>query len=274
MNAPVRPLAILVAVFALTANIASAQRGGGGGGRGGGGGGGGGGFGGGGDDQPAQKKETGPQATPRSNPQIVYPYDMALAGTEGTATVTYDVDAQGTPHNIKVTKTSRPEFGKSIAASLETVRFDPAKDKDGKPIASKGSLDFKFQKSMIDAALVTELKKPDAVFLGKDSPPDGGLKIVRMMEPMFPEAMQQAKLSEGSAQIEFIIDTDGAVRMPKIVSASKEEFGWAAAVLVSNWRFGPPMKDGKPARVKLSLPIAFHVAPLAAPAPAPAGAAK
>jgi TonB family protein len=67
----------------------------------------------------------------------------------------------------------------------------------------------------------------------------------------------------GQAEIEFIVDRDGRVLFPRIVSASHEDFGWAAATAVSQWRFNPPMRNGQRVEVRMSVPILFDAQKLA-----------
>jgi len=57
--------------------------------------------------------------------------------------------------------------------------------------------------------------------------------------------------------IEFIIDRDGRCRLPRVVSASQPEFGWAAAAAINQWVFAPPTKGGQPVDVKVNIPVDF-----------------
>jgi hypothetical protein len=47
--------------------------------------------------------------------------------------------------------------------------------------------------------------------------------------------------------------------LPRIVSASAPEFGWAAATSVSQWLFKAPRRKGKPVDVKVAMPVSFDV---------------
>ncbi len=59
--------------------------------------------------------------------------------------------------------------------------------------------------------------------------------------------------------LEVIVDRDGRVRLPHIRSATRPEFGWAAATAVSQWLFETPLKDGKPVDVRVVIPVKFTV---------------
>ena len=123
-------LLILLAALA-PASVCYAQRGGGGGGGGGGGRGGGGGGGGRGGGGPA---ETEPGLKLLNSPNWIFPFDLAKAGTTGTAEVSYYVDPTGKVIDLKIGKATKPEFGLAAAAVLEQARYQPAlNEKTKKP---------------------------------------------------------------------------------------------------------------------------------------------
>jgi TonB family protein len=62
---------------------------------------------------------------------------------------------------------------------------------------------------------------------------------------------------KGVAVVEFVIDRDGRVRLPRIVSATRPSLGWSAATALSQWVFTTPMRGGKPTEVKVQIPIEF-----------------
>jgi TonB family protein len=57
--------------------------------------------------------------------------------------------------------------------------------------------------------------------------------------------------------IDFVIDRDGRARLPQIISATSEEFGWAAATAVAQWVFRPPLRGGQPVDIKVRIPFSF-----------------
>jgi TonB family protein len=61
----------------------------------------------------------------------------------------------------------------------------------------------------------------------------------------------------GEAEVEFVIDRHGRVRLPRVVRATEEAFGWAAATAVSQWVFEAPTKGGEPAEVVVRVPVGF-----------------
>jgi len=79
------------------------------------------------------------------------------------------------------------------------------------------------------------------------------------VSPMYPTALKKNGRPSGQAVIEFVIDRDGRARLPRIVSASDEQFGWAAATAVSQWVFDMPRRNGQPVDVRVKIPFQFKV---------------
>lgn len=272
MKSPTPRFLFLILLAALTpASVCFAQRGGGGGGRGGGGGGGGGrgGGGGGGETEPGLKL--------LNSPNWVFPFELAKAGTTGTAEISYFVDPTGKTITLKVNKATKPEFGLAAIAVLEQARYSPAiNEKTKKPEKStEQRITLPFNKERIDTEALEMLAKPDGVlFAVSELDAKGITPVGPMPRPNFPEKLAKKKVATGEAKIEIIVDKNGAVRVPRIVSASEPEFGWSAATVALTYQFSKPVKGGKPVAVKLILPFTFNLAEDQAAAPAaPAAAA-
>ena len=76
--------------------------------------------------------------------------------------------------------------------------------------------------------------------------------------PAYPEALRAEK-PEGQAMIEFLVDREGRGRLARVVSATREEFGWAAATAVNQWVFDPPRRGGLPVDIRVSIPFQFSL---------------
>lgn len=276
MKFPTPRVLFLILLAALTpASVCFAQRGGGGGGgRGGGGGGGGGG------DRGGAGGETEPGLRLLNSPNWIFPFDLAKAGTTGTAEISYFVDPTGKTITLKVVKATNPEFGLAAIAVLEQARYSPAiNEKTKKPEKStEQKITLPFNKERIDTEALEMLAKPDGVlFTVAELDSKGITPTGPMSRPNFPEKLAKKKVATGEARIEIIVDKNGAVRAPRIVSASEPEFGWSAATVALTYQFSKPVKGGKPVAVKLILPFTFNLAEdMAGPAApaAPAAPAK
>ena len=71
----------------------------------------------------------------------------------------------------------------------------------------------------------------------------------------------------GETLIEILVDEEGRARLPRILSASDEAFGYAAVQGVAAWRFDPPKRGGRPVVVRVQIPFSFG----GAATPAPSG---
>jgi TonB family protein len=189
----------------------------------------------------------------------VYPYDLLLAGAGGEARVDFTVAPNGLTRDVTVRDALSDEFGRALAAALETWAFKPAL-KDGRAVAAKLAMRWTFAApdaatDPADAQLVARARGGDA-FSARGL--DAQLTPLYRVSPVYPAALR-AQRPEGDAVIDFIIDRDGRARLPRIVSASAVEFGWAAATAVAQWVFAPPRHGGQPVDVRVEIP--FHFAP-------------
>jgi len=193
----------------------------------------------------------------------VYPLPALLAGTKGKARVNFVIGPRGTVVEAKIVESSTPEIGFAVLAMLDTWRFTPPLKKDGTPCFAAVSIEQKFLPNGTGDASVGEqarqiiewLKKNPEKILSPDRL-DQPIKPVRRRAPVYPSALLAAG-RKGEAVIEFFIDEKGRARLPAIVSATAPEFGYAAAQAIASWSFEPPRKGGKPAVVRVRIPLDF-----------------
>jgi TonB family protein len=193
----------------------------------------------------------------------VYPYELLRQRVAGEAAVTCMVGTDGRVVNTRVMRATRPEFGAALAAALEATRFGHG-TREGEPIASvmgfrhtfnpRGSETQSLQEEL--ELLERALRRPQT--LGKARDLDRPLRAKEQPPPAFPPQLLRQGV-EGNALIEFLLDEDGRVRLPRIVSASDPSFGYAAAHAVAQWRFEPPTARGEPTVMRVSIPISFRV---------------
>jgi outer membrane biosynthesis protein TonB len=58
--------------------------------------------------------------------------------------------------------------------------------------------------------------------------------------------------------VEFVVDHAGHAQLPRIVSSTDPDFGWAAATAVGRWQFTIPTKEGKPVDVLVRVPLVYN----------------
>jgi TonB family protein len=213
---------------------------------------------------PQYQYDTPPR--PRGAVLPVYPYALLREKADGNATVALLVDTDGKVIEVVVVQATRPEFGQALAAAANAFVFDPAL-RDGQPTQTVMHMKQEFAFS---ALAYNDLTMPDdtdrslfhrevndpATIITKPKALDSPIKPLSCGKPKFPY-LADAKINEGQAVIEFLINEDGHARLPRIASATDPAFGYAAVQAVSQWLFDPPTAGGKPAVVRVKIPVAF-----------------
>lgn len=218
------------------------------------------------DSQPAKSQPTydvGPSAKSKVAP--VYPLEMLLAGRSGWAEANFVVDYSGRTMLANAAGASDGPFAKAVIAMIEASEFAPAR-KDKHPViaAATERITFAGEEALDPTArrILAELRKETPALLTVHEA-DERPKAVTQKSPAYPRALRDDGLT-GQAEIEFVVDAEGRVHFPRIVSASHEDFGWAAATAVSQWRYQPAMKNGEKVEVRMRVPVLFDARQLAA----------
>mgnify|MGYP001550175669 CR=1 FL=1 len=192
----------------------------------------------------------------------VYPYAMRRDHVRGKVKATMLINTQGRVTAVKVQAADQPEFGLAFTAALEGFTFDPAL-KNGRPVPHLLNFEQAFNDSELpddetDRLLALEKKHPERIVgAGKLDVP---LKPISRRPPRFPTGLAE-NITSGEAMIECLVDEDGWVRAPRIVSASDAAFGYAAVQAASTWWFEPPKSGGKDAVARVEIPFSFKLEP-------------
>ena len=194
----------------------------------------------------------------------VYPYEQLVKGQTGWGEVSFVVDYSGRAILTAPTAASDSAFAKSVTAMLEATEFSPAKKGKRPVMASATSHEFFNPELTLDPVSRDVLKE-----LRKEKPAictvaelDDRPRAVTQRTAVYPRSLKTDGLT-GEAEIEFIVDRDGRVLFPRIVSSSHEDFGWAAATAVAQWKFNPPMRNGQRVHARMSVPVIFDAQKLA-----------
>ena len=87
-----------------------------------------------------------------------------------------------------------------------------------------------------------------------DQPP-----VVRLRtRPTYPRELRSAGVG-GEVIIDFIVTTHGDVGEAKVVSSTEPGLNEAALACISQWKFKPAMKDGKPVESRMKIPLVFSI---------------
>ncbi len=188
----------------------------------------------------------------------VYPLDSLLKGKTGWAEVRFMVDYSGRAVMTCVSSSSSPSFGHALLADIEANEFIPPRV-NGKPTLTLTGERFIFEgEAQLDPSekrVLAELRQTIPTIISAKEL-DKPLAATRQPAPVYPYALESDGLS-GRAEVEFIVDREGHVLFPRIVSATQEDFGWATATAVTRWRFQPPVKAGAKVDARTSLVVNF-----------------
>lgn len=191
----------------------------------------------------------------------VCPFEALLKGDGGSATVDFVVSNSGAVQEVRLREASQPEFGMALVAAVEASDFNPAIE-NNQVVAVTLAKRAEFKPVPADA---TEPTDPVARLviaarrgeIGTARGLDAKLAPIYRMAPVYPAALKTTGGPKGRAEIEFVIDREGRVRLPRIVSATLPEFGWAAATAVAQWVFVAPRRAGEFVDVKVRMPFEF-----------------
>jgi TonB family protein len=200
------------------------------------------------------------QPEPRVVADPVWPYELQMKGEGGAAVVTYTVSDEGRPVDVQVRSATSPEFGKALAAAVEASYFLRATD-GGQAVAVPLMQRAEFAPPPEDKAdsdpVLRLMAAVRANQVGDSKGLDEKLTPIYRVAPTYPGALRKGGGPAGRAEIDFIIDREGRARLPRVVSATNEAFGWSAATAVAQWVFKAPLRNGKPADVKVRIPFDF-----------------
>jgi TonB family protein len=190
----------------------------------------------------------------------VWPHAALLKGEKGSASVMFTVRADGGVAEVQVREASAPEFGAALVAAMEAWVFERTGGREG-PVSIPLLKRAEFvppaagDEKTDPLARLVALARADAI-RGADAL-DEPLAPIYRVAPAYPGALRATGGPAGEAIVEFVIDREGRARLPRIVSATHEEFGWAAATAIQQWVFRAPRRGGQPTDVKVRIPFQF-----------------
>jgi protein TonB len=85
--------------------------------------------------------------------------------------------------------------------------------------------------------------------------------VIKSVGPVYPPDLKR-KGVQGQVTVEFIVDRAGNVAEAFVIDASKSapwQFQYSAVVAIWQWKFRPGLKNGKPVRARMQLPIKFEL---------------
>ncbi len=113
---------------------------------------------------------------------------------------------------------------------------------------------------MVAAGLLAMLVAGCASETTNEGPPDVQPKLIERVNPQYPLEMKQQGIT-GAVTVEYVIEKDGSVTDIKIVKSTDPRFSKEVVAAVSQWRFAPGMKKGRPMASRRQQTISFTLEP-------------
>ncbi len=188
----------------------------------------------------------------------VFPFEMLVEAKPGEVVMEFSIDNDGTPYDVSILESTHNEFSLAARAAMAHWRFSPALQ-EGNVVAARLRYRVSFQPDEVPADLLALARRMrDGV--GGDFVPtkelDSAPKIVRSMMPNLPEGVKD-RGGTRRVTVGVVITSAGEVLLPRVEAASEPLIGYAAATVVSYWKFSPGYRDRRPVQVNVSLPITF-----------------
>lgn len=189
-----------------------------------------------------------------------HPAELYARGVEGEAIVIASVDMFGSVMDPVVDRATHEEFGLAAMIAASEWIFEPA-TKNGVPMAVRVKIPFNF-KIAFEHKLNVEMGRE--VFKEIDVPVLPSFELdqaptpsfIPLFDEFYPEEFANTGKS-AAVSVEFIINPDGNVINPRIVSISTPGFEEAAMRAVSHIRYKTIRFEGQPVYVSLMMPIQF-----------------
>ncbi len=199
-----------------------------------------------------------------------FPHSLRSDGVVvGTASVILTRGADGLPIDVLVVGASHPKFGQAVAAAAREWRFAPVGPGERR-VQRTPVLTFQFTARGVILVPMGRQSTTEGWTFGAPERRAAGIVAFEQLDsvpraiaqamPVFPRVLT-GRVERGWAEVEFLVDEDGRVRVPVVRRESAPEFGDAALAAVSGWRFTEPRRHGR--RIAAAAGWGFQFAPVA-----------
>lgn len=197
---------------------------------------------------------------------VAFPPSLLYRGVrEGNAELVFLVDADGQLRDCMAIGYSHPAVAESALVAFRTWTFQPAR-RDGEPVPFRGQVSLEL--AVDGMVVINNVHDVNAKFMSRLDWRDSTSRLASAGEvdqlpvpleaspPALPESYRGKDVT-GTVLVDFYIDETGRVRMPAIARADDPALADVAMAAVSEWRFAPPTRDGRPVKVRARLPFEF-----------------
>lgn len=202
--------------------------------------------------------------------QIIYPEDAIRRGIEGLVVVSFIVDTVGNLKDIEIATAPDPLLGDEVMRVVKSsLPWSPAED-EGKKVCIKLTIPIRFKipqqaptESVTTPASTPQIdEKVDKNGEKREVMPSflgGDLNIFHRwvtLNIQYPRGVQK---TEGRVVVTFTVGTKGKVSNIEIIESTHTLFSQEVIrVIQSAPDWSPAWQDGKPVRMKFTMPIIFR----------------
>ncbi|MDQ8204395.1 energy transducer TonB [Pelagicoccus sp. SDUM812003] len=191
----------------------------------------------------------------------IYPAGALNQGiSQGYAKVLFWVDDLGQPSDFVTVAHNGRWFGPALIDALRDWSFEP-KIENGMPVGSVFSVEWTFLPDRaVELNIMSAASKkfdPDEVKELLADPES--LESPLALREVYPIYVDKKRKDRVSIDVEFIVDEEGFVRLPRLLSDPQDEGEQLALQRFRKWRFEPPIKDGEATAVSLHKTIVVPV---------------
>ena len=150
----------------------------------------------------------------------------------------------------------------AAAAKLEQLRREDAElirlQAEESALRSRALDTAKVQLAAAQTA-ASEAARREAAAVGEISKFDRQPRLTGQVRAVYPAELRASGVS-GEVVVVFVVSTDGEVKNAFAAKSSQREFEAAAVAAVSQWKFAPGQKGGRPVNTRMQVPIVFSLA--------------
>lgn len=185
--------------------------------------------------------------------RLMYPEEARLNGIEGRVFLQFVVDEHGVPSDIAVIRGIGGGCDEAAVEAIRASRFAPGMQQ-GVPVPVRMSLPIAFRLTLPPAT-------PPApeVYEVVDQMPEviGGIEALQR-RIRYPDEARRAG-TRGRVFVQFVVDEQGIPTDIQVVRGIGDGCDEAAVGAVALSRFTPGRLNGRPVRVRMSLPVTFRL---------------
>lgn len=183
-------------------------------------------------------------------PEPVYPEAARTARIQGSVRFRVVIGADGTVKTLRLLS-GHPMLANAAMAAVQQYRYRPTL-LNGEPVEVDTEVEVPFTLPGESAPQASERPQGEMLRSGDQAP----VPIHRVHAELTPEA--RAARVAGTVLLEILIDEEGLVKEAKVLQGLGMGLDEEAVKAVSQWKFKPALRDGKPFPVRAKFEVNFR----------------